>query len=450
MKRFLLIPLFLATILICEQPVEAASQSEELVAELVKTFSENHATESSAKWSVSWDGKMVFDVDTQKNVVFRPNAWEQHSENAITFVLDPFLSDSFLSASGTLSFGTDAYGNPESSTLWGDIRNIGVVLNENTSPMISSVVESIGEYTRFFERDFVAIRPDDYRFLNTFFSKMGENEMGMNFEAQSGVLENTIRNPSLQGVRMFEALLSTGILSTEKTRDGFRVTLSENVSEVSTKDLIGIIHFFGHDSESILTNIEMLLNEDREAISLLADSSRLQIDFIRGEKGIRFINTLFTFSPDTLSSEPNITLSLSGNTRIEQTSPEVLLPDFSRAIRLEKLLKILEIFPPDEEYSSFEDVSDANADGQVSEFATCLTDAGAVFYGTGWCSHCNNQKVLFGSAMENVNYIDCDEHSDTCQAEEIAGYPTWKFRDGFVLTGAQPLSVLAEKTGCTL
>ena len=39
--------------------------------------------------------------------------------------------------------------------------------------------------------------------------------------------------------------------------------------------------------------------------------------------------------------DANITLT--GNTRIEQTSPEVVLPDFSRAIRFEKLLKALEI-----------------------------------------------------------------------------------------------------------
>jgi hypothetical protein len=33
--------------------------------------------------------------------------------------------------------------------------------------------------------------------------------------------------------------------------------------------------------------------------------------------------------------------------------------------------------------------------GPFDEFAQCITDSGAVFYGTEWCSHCKNQKALF-------------------------------------------------------
>lgn len=88
--------------------------------------------------------------------------------------------------------------------------------------------------------------------------------------------------------------------------------------------------------------------------------------------------------------------------------------------------------------------------GPLAEFATCLTDSGAIFYGTEWCPHCKDQKAMFGSALGNVTFVDCDENRDICQKEGIRGYPTWKLKDGSAITGTQPLSTLAEKTGCTL
>lgn len=83
-------------------------------------------------------------------------------------------------------------------------------------------------------------------------------------------------------------------------------------------------------------------------------------------------------------------------------------------------------------------------------FADCLNKAGAIFYGTERCPHCKNQKELFGVSMEKVNYIDCDKQSALCQAAGITWYPTWKFADGSVLQGTQPLEALASKTNCSM
>ena len=69
-------------------------------------------------------------------------------------------------------------------------------------------------------------------------------------------------------------------------------------------------------------------------------------------------------------------------------------------------------------------------------FAECVTNAGAVFYGTEWCPHCKNQKALFGEeAMKKVN---------------ITGYPTWVFRDGTNIGGTQTLEAIGAKTNCEL
>lgn len=82
-------------------------------------------------------------------------------------------------------------------------------------------------------------------------------------------------------------------------------------------------------------------------------------------------------------------------------------------------------------------------------FASCITENGAVMYGTDWCPHCQEQKRLFGTAFKQVAYENCD-YSRECQARGVTGYPTWIFDDGTRLGGTQPLEVLANKTGCTL
>ncbi len=85
----------------------------------------------------------------------------------------------------------------------------------------------------------------------------------------------------------------------------------------------------------------------------------------------------------------------------------------------------------------------------LEAFSSCLSEQGAVLYGTDWCSHCQDQKRLFGAAFTRVAWVNCD-YSALCNERNITGIPAWIFPDGTKLEGFQPLAVLAMKTGCEL
>ena len=92
---------------------------------------------------------------------------------------------------------------------------------------------------------------------------------------------------------------------------------------------------------------------------------------------------------------------------------------------------------------------------KLDDFAKCLKTQGVIFYGAFWCPHCQNQKALFGNSVQYLPYIECstpDGQSQTqiCQQNNIAGYPTWVFKDGSRLSGETPLAQLAAKSGCSL
>ncbi len=89
----------------------------------------------------------------------------------------------------------------------------------------------------------------------------------------------------------------------------------------------------------------------------------------------------------------------------------------------------------------------------LDQFAQCLKDKGAVFYGAFWCPHCQNQKKEFGSSVKYLPYVECsapDGKSQTqiCKDKKIDGYPTWMYADGSRESGELSLAHLAEKTGC--
>ncbi len=93
--------------------------------------------------------------------------------------------------------------------------------------------------------------------------------------------------------------------------------------------------------------------------------------------------------------------------------------------------------------------------GKYDEFATCLKDKGAVFYGAFWCPHCQNTKKLFGSSAKLLPYVECSTADgkgqlQSCKDKNISGYPTWEFADGSRLNGELTLEQLAEKTACIL
>ena len=84
----------------------------------------------------------------------------------------------------------------------------------------------------------------------------------------------------------------------------------------------------------------------------------------------------------------------------------------------------------------------------MDEFAQCLTDNGAVMYGTKWCGACQGQKLVFGDSFQYISYVDCGDERDVCNSEGINAYPTWKDGEGKSYIGALPLKVLGSIFGC--
>ena len=93
--------------------------------------------------------------------------------------------------------------------------------------------------------------------------------------------------------------------------------------------------------------------------------------------------------------------------------------------------------------------------GQLDEFAQCVADSGATFYGAFWCPHCQAQKALFGRSARLLPYVECSTPDgqgqlQVCIDKEVQSYPTWDFPNDNRLTGEVPLVQLAAMTGCQL
>ncbi len=93
--------------------------------------------------------------------------------------------------------------------------------------------------------------------------------------------------------------------------------------------------------------------------------------------------------------------------------------------------------------------------GKLDDFAKCLGEKGAKFYGAFWCPHCQSEKALFGSSKKYLPYVECSTPDSNgqlqvCKDQQIKVYPTWKFADGSVNEGEMTLKELVDKTGCVL
>lgn len=91
---------------------------------------------------------------------------------------------------------------------------------------------------------------------------------------------------------------------------------------------------------------------------------------------------------------------------------------------------------------------------RLDAFAACLSDSGAKFYGAFWCSHCQNQKNLFGSS-KNLPYIECSTPDgkgelSICKEANITGYPTWVFKSGQQVPGELSFQALSNYSGCAV
>ncbi|XP_021736379.1 thiol-disulfide oxidoreductase LTO1-like [Chenopodium quinoa] len=81
-----------------------------------------------------------------------------------------------------------------------------------------------------------------------------------------------------------------------------------------------------------------------------------------------------------------------------------------------------------------------------------LKSTGAKMYGAFWCSHCQEQKEMFGrEAMKLLDYVECFPDgvkkgikiASACSDVGIEGFPTWLI-NGEVISGEKTLEELAE------
>jgi len=97
----------------------------------------------------------------------------------------------------------------------------------------------------------------------------------------------------------------------------------------------------------------------------------------------------------------------------------------------------------------------SSGSSKYDNFAQCLTDKGAKMYGASWCSHCQEQKKLFGQSWDKVNYIECatkgnSGQNEVCNIAGIESYPTWTFADKNPIPGVLSMQQLSSFTGCDL
>lgn len=85
--------------------------------------------------------------------------------------------------------------------------------------------------------------------------------------------------------------------------------------------------------------------------------------------------------------------------------------------------------------------------GNYDDLAKCLTDKGAVMYGSKYCGHCENQKELFGNSFQYITYVECTEQTQLCQENGVRAVPAWEI-NGELHVGFKSLDELALMVGC--
>ena len=89
---------------------------------------------------------------------------------------------------------------------------------------------------------------------------------------------------------------------------------------------------------------------------------------------------------------------------------------------------------------------------QKINFAEFLSENKIFMYSVFWCSHCYEQKQLFGKeAVEKLTIIECDKEGkdnqhDLCMKKGIEGFPTWEIK-GKLYSGQRNLKDLAIMSG---
>lgn len=97
----------------------------------------------------------------------------------------------------------------------------------------------------------------------------------------------------------------------------------------------------------------------------------------------------------------------------------------------------------------------ANDESDNIQIAKCLSGKSVKLYGSYTCSHCNNQKKMFGDGVTYLNYVECNaggENADpkSCGAAKITAYPTWVNAKKEQLVGSRDPETVAKWAGCQI
>ncbi len=89
------------------------------------------------------------------------------------------------------------------------------------------------------------------------------------------------------------------------------------------------------------------------------------------------------------------------------------------------------------------------ADSYTVSLAKYMGSRGAVMFGSYKCSHCNEQKKMFGRAFKYIKYVECqgpEANPSLCFARGVQNFPTWEI-NGKYYQGALSLERLSSLSG---
>ncbi|XP_010531129.1 PREDICTED: thiol-disulfide oxidoreductase LTO1 [Tarenaya hassleriana] len=152
---------------------------------------------------------------------------------------------------------------------------------------------------------------------------------------------------------------------------------------------------------------------------------------------------------------------------------DVKLKDIQQVVGLQVCLAIIVVASLSASYSTAQPIPTSSDNIELPYFSTEITapsspfalalakhlnSIGAKMYGAFWCSHCLEQKQMFGrEAAKLLNYVECfpDGYKKgtkiitACSDAGIEGFPTWLI-NGQVISGEVELTELADISGFSL
>ncbi|MGL5830876.1 MAG: hypothetical protein ACRCZE_01880 [Candidatus Altimarinota bacterium] len=81
------------------------------------------------------------------------------------------------------------------------------------------------------------------------------------------------------------------------------------------------------------------------------------------------------------------------------------------------------------------------------DFVMCLKESGLIMYGDNTCEFCRQQKKMFGSQFEELNYVNCQFEKEICESKGISAYPVWEINEKRAI-GIQNFEQLGQLTNC--